>query len=208
MLYALAATCALLAGCTSGSGVNIETLDPSTSTQTASSTTSSTGGASTSPNPETATSEIAAVTATTVGDLSDQEIADRSAIEAQWTRLWEVYAALPHTPTDQRAALAATVAVDPALTNLLTDADTLNAKGWDTYGQIAHRISWPQAVDSKSIAVIADCQDSSQSGSYETSSSNKQTVGVPRDHMQGTLARGDDGVWRVNQIFSLADEPC
>src|SRR5664280_449503 len=139
----------------------------------------------------------------TDGGVSAQETADRAAVEAQWIRSWDAYAALAHTPGDQRAALAGTAAVDPALTNMLTDAQTLTGKGWDTYGQIAHRISWPQSVDGKPSAVIADCQDSSQSGSYETSTGYKRTVGVPRDHMQGLLLRSDDGVWRVQQVFYL-----
>ena len=104
--------------------------------------------------------------------------------------------------------MAAAVAVDPGLTNLLTDAKTVEAKGWDSYGQITHRISWPQPVDGKATAVIADCQDTSQAGSLEVSSGNKTTVGVARNPLQGTLVRGDDGVWRVQQAFYLKDEPC
>ena len=61
--------------------------------------------------------------------LSPQESADRAAIEAQWTKLWQIYAALPHTPEADRQALTAQVAVDPALSNLLTDARTLNRRG-------------------------------------------------------------------------------
>lgn len=205
VVVAMASTCALLVGCTTDSGVNTQTLEPTTPATSAERSDRPTPPVSQSPtSPGFSSSPVTEVN----GGLSAQETADRADIEAQWTKLWEIYAALPHTPMDQRAALVATVAVDPTLTNLLTDADTLNAKGWDTYGQIAHRITWPEAVDSKSSAVIADCQDSSQSGSYETSSGNKQTVGVPRDHLQGALSRGDDGVWRVNQIFYLKDEPC
>jgi len=98
--------------------------------------------------------------------------------------------------------------VDPALSSLLNDANTLNGKGWDTYGQFTSRISWPQSVDGKATAVIADCQDASQAGSFETSTGNKTTVGVARNPLQGTLARGEDGVWRVVQVFYLQDEPC
>ena len=122
--------------------------------------------------------------------------------------MWQVYAALPHTPESDRQALAAQVAVDPALSNLLTDANTLNSKGWDTYGQFTSRITWPQPVDGKATAVIADCQDASQAGSLETSSGNKTTVGVARNPLQGTFVRGQDGVWRVDQVFYLKDEPC
>ena len=104
--------------------------------------------------------------------------------------------------------MAAEVAVDPALSNLLTDANTLNSKGWDTYGQFTSRITWPQPVDGKATAVIADCQDASQAGSLETSTGNKTTVGVARNPLQGTFVRGQDGVWRVDRVFYLKDEPC
>ena len=88
------------------------------------------------------------------------------------------------------------------------NANTLNSKGWDTYGQFTSRISWPQPVDGKATAVIADCQDASQAGSLETSTGNKTTVGVARNPLQGTLVRGQDGVWRVDQVYYLKDEPC
>jgi len=104
--------------------------------------------------------------------------------------------------------MAASVAVDPGLTSLLTDANTVEQKGWDSYGQIVHRISWPQSVDGKATAVIADCQDTSQVGSVETNTGNKMTVGVERNPLQGSLVRGEDGVWRVEQAFYLKDETC
>ena len=210
MTAALAITCVLLGGCTSASGVNIETLDPATSTSTASSTAAASPSSSALQNSASQSSAVATASpaAGTDSGLPAGEAADRAAVESQWIKSWDVYAALAHTPGDQRAALAGTVAVDPALTNMLTDAQTLTGKGLDTYGQIAHRISWPQSVDGKPSAVIADCQDSSQSGSYETSTGYKRTVGVPRDHMQGILLRSDDGIWRVQQVFYLKDEPC
>jgi hypothetical protein len=205
----LLAVCALMAGCTGTSGVTTEDLtSPSTASPTAPSAggtsptasvpPSSTSSAPTTPSPETSGAEV----------LSPQESADRAAIEAQWLKFWQVYLALPHTPEADRQAIAASVAVDPGLTNLLTDAKTVEEKGWDSYGQITHRISWPQPVDGKPTAVIADCQDTSQAGSLETSTGNKMTVGVERNPLQGTFIRGQDGVWRVEQAFYLKDEPC
>ena len=83
-----------------------------------------------------------------------------------------------------------------------------NSKGWDTYGEFKSRISWPQPVNGKTTAVIADCQDASQAGSLETSTGKKTTVGVERNPLQGTFVRGQDGVWRVDQVYYLKDEPC
>jgi|SRR5664279_3370473 hypothetical protein len=203
---------AVMGGCTGTSGVNTQDLTTPTGSTTVSVPTSS---STTAQSPATAPSTTAAPTSDassseTPGteDLSAQEATDRAAIEAQWNKLWQIYAALPHTPEGERQALAAQVAVDPALTNLLTDANTLNSKGWDTYGQFTSRISWPQPVDGKATAVIADCQDASQAGSLETSTGNKTTVGVARNPLQGTFVRGQDGVWRVDQVYYLKDEPC
>ena len=207
-IVALVSACAVLAGCSTDSGVNAQTLESTGPATSVSLTAGSLPASASSPVPVSFDPASTTAAAATDGGVSAQETADRAAVEAQWIKSWDVYAALAHTSGDQRAALAGTVAVDPALTNMLTDAQTLTGKGWDTYGQIAHRISWPQSVDGKPSAVIADCQDSSQSGSYETSTGYKRTVGVPRDHMQGILLRSDDGVWRVQQVFYLKDEPC
>ena len=203
---------AVLVGCTGTSGVNTQELTTPTGSTTISVPTSS---SVTAQSPTTASSTPAASpsgvsSSETPGTdaLSAQEAADRAAIEAQWDKVWQVYLVLPHTPEGDRPAIAAAVAVDPAFTNLLTDAKTVEQKGWDSYGQIIHRISWPQPVDGKATAVIADCQDTSQAGSVETSTGNKMTVGVERNPLQGTFVRGQDGVWRVNQVFYLKDEPC
>ena len=209
----LLAAGALLAGCTGTSGVNTQDLTTATGSSTGAESTSSTVGASSSAQTSTAaitlpTNDAAASASAGTEGLSAQETADRAAIESQWNKLWQIYAALPHTAESDRPALAAEIAVDPALSNLLTDANTLNSKGWDTYGQFTSRISWPQPVDGKATAVIADCQDASQAGSLETSTGNKTTVGVARNPLQGTFVRGQDGVWRVDRVFYLKDEPC
>ena len=209
---ALLAAGALLAGCTGTSGVNTQELSTATGSSTHSETITSTVGSSspaqTAISTSTTPTDTAASASAGTEGLSAQEAADRAAIEAQWNEFWQVYLALPHTPEEDRQALAAGVAVDPGLTNLLTDANTVDQKGWDSYGQITHRITWPQAVNGQATAVIADCQDTSQAGSLETSTGNKMTVGVERNPLQGTFVRGQDGVWRVDQVFYLKDEPC
>jgi hypothetical protein len=209
---ALLAVSAFLSGCTSSSGVTAEDLTSSAGSATISSVVSSTSSSpsltTTAPSTSEAPTHPSSSESAGTDGLTAQESADRAAIESQWNKFWQVYAALPRTPESDRQTLAAQVAVDPALSSLLNDANTLNGKGWDTYGQFTSRISWPQSVDGKATAVIADCQDASQAGSFETSTGNKTTVGVARNPLQGTLARGEDGVWRVQQAFYLKDEPC
>lgn len=209
---AMLAAGAILAGCTGTSGVNTQDVTTGIGSLTNSESVSSTTASSLPAQTLTPTSAAPTDTASSVGavteGLSAQEAADRAAIEGQWNEFWQVYLALPHTPQGDRQAMAAAVAVDPGLTNLLTDANTVEQKRWDSYGQITHRITWPQSVNGQPTAVIADCQDTSQAGSLETSTGNKMTVGVPRNPLQGTFVRGQDGVWRVNQVFYLKDEPC
>jgi len=206
MAASLAIAGVLLAACTSASGVNIETLDPATSSSTSSST------ASASPS-QTSGSPISVLTspsptAGTDSGLPAGEAADRAAVEAQWVKFWDVYAALALTPAADREALVATVAVDPTKANVLSDAAEFDSQGLQTYGTLGHRISWPQPINGATTAVIDDCQDASQTGAVNTTTGNKVTVGVPRDHYQGSLVKGDDGIWRVAQPFYLKDEPC
>jgi predicted small secreted protein len=206
---ALAVACVLLAGCNSASGVNIETLDPATSTSTATSTASSTAAASPSQSSAPQSSAVASPpTAGTDSGLPAGEAADRAAVEAQWIKSWDVLLGIARTPAADREAVAATVAVDPIKAKMLEAATALDSQGLDTYGTLGHRISWPQPINGGTNAVIDDCQDRSQAGSLNTATGDKVTVGVPRDHYQGSLVKGDDWVWRVAQAYYLKDEPC
>src|SRR4029079_12178868 len=118
--------------------------------------------------------------------------ADRAAAEAQWVKSWDVYLELPRTPEGDRAALAGTVMVDPGLTAALASAKSASDKGWDSYGSIGHRLSWPSGINGADQVVIRRCHATSQSGAYETSTGYKQTVGVPATLVQGVLTKGSD----------------
>ena len=206
MTAALAMACVVLASCTTASGVNIETLDPATSTSTASSTASASPSQTSAPPSSVLTSP--SPTAGTDSELPAGEAADRAAVEAQWVKSWDVLLAIGTTPAGDREALAATVAVDPTKSNIVGAGTALDSQGLQTYGTLGHRISWPQDINGGSTAVIDDCQDRSQAGSMKVATGDKVTVGVPRDHYQGNLVKGDDGVWRVAQVYYLKDEPC
>ena len=161
-IVALVSACAVLAGCSTDSGVNAQTLESTGPATSVSLTAGSLPASASSPVPVSFAPASTTAAAATDGGVSAQETADRAAVEAQWIKSWDAYAALAHTPGDQRAALAGTVAVDPALTNMLTDAQTLTGKGWDTYGQIAHRISWrnPSTESPARLSPIARTQAS------------------------------------------------
>ena len=211
MTAALAMVGVLLASCTSGSGVITETLDPKTSVATVSSAAAAPPSESSAPDSSALQSSAVASPSPadgTDGGLPAGEAADRAAVESQWIKSWDVYLAIAVTPPADREALAATVTVDPTKANMLTDAAEFDAQGLQTYGTLGHRISWPQSINGAPTAVIDDCQDRSQAGSMKTATGDKVTVGVPRDHYQGNLVKGDDGVWRVAEVYYLKDEPC
>ena len=86
---------------------------------------------------------------------------------AQWNKFWEVYPALPHTPEGIARHWPRRSQSTPRCPTSSPTPSTMNSKGWDTYGEFSHRISWPQPVNGKTTAVIADCQDASQAGSLK-----------------------------------------
>jgi hypothetical protein len=200
-VIALLTAGALLVGC-SESGVTVESVDPTGSVESSSHLPARTSS-------QEASSTIAtSPTSTAEADPSAVEAADRTAAEGQWIQSWNVYLAMASTPAAEREALAATVTVDPAKTKMLADAQEFDRQGLQTYGQIKHRVSWPQPINGANTALIDDCQDRSNSGSLETATGNKVTVGVSGLHYQGQLVRDVDGFWRVSQSFFLKDEPC
>jgi hypothetical protein len=206
LIAVLVVACGVIAGCTPDSGVNTETIEPATSTRTAPLS------EAVSPPPGSAAQSSVAVSPSTIG-ATDQgspsgEAADRAAVESQWIKSWDVYLAIATTPAADREPLIATVAIDPTKSNMLNDAAKFDAQGLQTYGSLGHRISWPQPINDASTALIDDCQDASQTGSMNVATGNKITAGVPRDHYQGNLVKGDDGVWRVAEVYYLKDEPC
>ena len=210
LIVALASACAVLAGCSTDSGVNAQTLESTEPATSVSLTAQSFPSSASSPVPVSSpAASTTAAAATDSGPLAGEaEAADRAAVEAQWTQFWDVYLAIAITPAADREALVATVAVDPTKANVLSDAAEFDSQGLRTYGTLGHRISWPQPINGATTAVIDDCQDRSQGGAVNTTTGNKVTVGVARDHYQGSLVKGDDGVWRVAQAFYLKDEPC
>lgn len=215
MVATAVATC-LLAGCQSGGQPTLETVDVGSAQSAVNSSelspTSSAPGTttvSTSAAPATPSPSLSPSASPSTDDgLSTQERSDRAAIESQWTRSWDIYLELPGTPQDRRQSLAATAMVDPALSGAIKDAQAVNDKGWDTYGAIEHRITWPKAVNGGDTALVDDCMDTSRSGSFETSTGNKTTAGTDRLHVQGNLIRGADGIWLVAENYFLKDEPC
>jgi hypothetical protein len=141
-------------------------------------------------------------------DPTAQEAADRAAIAAQWSAFWKVYIGIVKTPEAQRSAALAAVSVDPAKGRVLEAASRLEADGLDYYGDVTLR---PYSIDLDEggrQAVLMDCQDQSRYGSLYVATGKKRTVGVDHNHAQAGFVRGDDGIWRVQDVQYVENVPC
>jgi len=141
-------------------------------------------------------------------DPAAQEAADRAAIETQWANFWDIYVGIVRTPADQRATILDGVSVEPAKSRVLDAASRLEADGLDYYGIVILR---PYSVDidvDGQKAVLSDCQDQSGYGSQYVGSGKKRTVGVDHNHTQAGFVRGDDGIWRVQNVQYVENIPC
>jgi len=141
-------------------------------------------------------------------DPAAQEAADRAAIEGQWVKFWEIYRRIARTPEADRPALLHTVAMDPSYSAALKDGENLTDEGLDTYGDVIHHVSWPIPIEGNDNATIADCMDQSNAGNYVVVTNEKHSVGVAANNIRGAMSRGSDGIWRVNAILYLTDQPC
>ena len=195
----------LVVACSGGGSPDLQS-SAAMSSSTVTSSVSESGTAATSS--ATSSESLFSSSSETSGTVSAAEADDRAAAEAQWTKYWEVYAALPHTPEDQWDALLTPVAVESMINAAKDDARSIRDEGNDTYGTVGHRFTWTKPVGGSDTAVLQDCNDGSQAGAYETATGNKITVGVPRQNTMGTLVRGPDGIWRVSAAYIVKDAPC
>ena len=208
-----AAVVLAVAGCSSssadGPGTTTGSAGLSASVISVPSTGSGASGSNSPTAPTPSVIDVPTVVATPTSlDPDAQEASDRAAVEAQWVKFWDIYINIVRTPSLDRDALAATVAIDPMHSNLLKSAEYFESQGKDNYGTVGHRLSWLDGIHGSSEVVLSDCQDQSQFGSLEVASGHKLTVGVERDNVKGEFVRGQDGVWRVHELYYLTDTPC
>jgi len=98
--------------------------------------------------------------------------------------------------------------MDPSYSAALKDGENLTDEGLDTYGDVIHHVSWPIPIEGNDNATIADCMDQSNAGNYVVVTNEKHSVGVAANNIRGAMSRGSDGIWRVNAILYLTDQPC
>jgi len=139
---------------------------------------------------------------------SAREKADRAAVEKAWARFLSVNDDLVRTPEASRVSQATAVAVDPTLSQMLKDAKQFASAGIDYYGSAIPHPYWERPIAAKSTAVMGDCSDTSDSGSFYTATGKKKTVGVPDNNTRVTFVKDESGAWRVAEIFYLIDVKC
>lgn len=208
----IAATAVLVAGCTSSTADGPTAFNRSSSAAPSPSVADVSQGSRSqlsSTETTTATAEPSSPPSTQGSvDSAAEEVSDRAAVEQAWAHFWEVTDSLSTVAEAERRDAASGVAVEPTLSQVLSQAKDLADNGLAVYGTSEFHPYWEQSVDGKSTALMGDCTDTSQSGSVVIATGEKRTVGVPDNNTRVTFVKGPDGVWRVKEIFFLLDVKC
>jgi hypothetical protein len=119
-------------------------------------------------------------------------------VEAAYRRFWVVSWRLDANPEARWRPVLAAVAADPELTRVLEGTRAQKRQGITRYGQVVSR---PTVISvSGATARVRDCQGADKSGQADARTGRRTTVGVARNPLAGSLARGADGQWRVTDI--------
>lgn len=181
---AFVASALIVAGCSS-SGSSPQLGDPVPSTPAATST---------GPSP-------------TVSSSSPATGSVRSQILAQYQAFWRALPGASRAAASHRRALLSKYTASPELGSLLAGMARQDREGKVIYGfDKPHAVVSTLAL-SQGVAVVTDCQDSSQSGVARRTSGRRLTVGVKRNHVVSTMHRGADGAWRVSFV-AYPKTPC
>jgi len=121
-----------------------------------------------------------------------------SDIEQAYVEFWATGNKVVHDdPAGWRSELAA-VAVDPQLTRMLNNLDTLRSRSMTVYGETREHIT---KIDiDGAAATVSDCQDASGTGQADTKTGARKTVGVPRSPVSARMQHEADGKWRVAEV--------
>jgi len=123
---------------------------------------------------------------------------ERAAVEAAYRKFWAVSWRLDTQPEAHWRQVLSAVAADPELTRILEGTRAQKNRGITRYGEV---ISRPTVVSiSGASARVRDCQGADKSGQADVRTGRHLTVGVARNPLTGSLARGADGRWRVSDI--------
>lgn len=97
--------------------------------------------------------------------------------------------------------------VNPALKELIASAAVNDKNHWAGYGTVTHDIHWGPPVAGGDDAVMADCQNQSKFGIYDTAKNIVLTYGHTRVNVQATFSKTASG-WRVAKMFVPKGTTC
>lgn len=163
-----------------------------------------TGCAHTSPD---AAASHSPSSAAPVPSPSATTVDEQAALLAQYRKFWTSLAPVSRLAAAARRPALSALAVDPALQSLLTGMAANDASGEVFYG--AHQPD-PQRTgispDGKT-ALVDDCQDSTRTGLADRRTLKPKTRGVARNHVDVTMKKAGDGLWKV-AFIAYTKTPC
>lgn len=125
----------------------------------------------------------------------------------QYRQFLRVTSHLTDVPSHERPARIETVATDPILPTIMTNLARMDTAGEVLYGQPIARDPEVELRDD-TIAVVRDCQDTSDSGRKKESTGRILSKGVSRAAVVVTFELGDDGVWRASKVVYPSGTKC
>ena len=132
---------------------------------------------------------------------------EQAALLAQYRKFWESLTPISLLPEPERRAALAQLAVDPALKSLLAGMRANDDAGEVFYGaHVPNPEPVPISPDGKT-ALVDDCQDSTGTGLASRSTMEPKTRGVPNNHVNVTMKKSSDGVWKV-AFVAYTKTPC
>jgi hypothetical protein len=121
-----------------------------------------------------------------------------SDIEHVYVEFWAIGNKVIHDDPATWSSELAAVAVDPQLTRMLSNLNTLRSRSVTVYGETREHVT---KIDVEgAAATVSDCQDASGSGQADAKTGEHRTVGVPRSPVSVRMQRGADGKWRVADV--------
>jgi hypothetical protein len=128
-------------------------------------------------------------------------------ILSQYGGFWQALPGASRAASSRRRALLSKYAGNPELRSLLVGMARQDREDKVIYGFDKPHATVRALAVSRGLAVISDCQNSSDSGVASRSTGRRLTVGVKRNHIVSTMHLGADGVWRVSFV-AYPKTPC
>ncbi|MCI0689857.1 MAG: hypothetical protein L0Y54_21845 [Sporichthyaceae bacterium] len=140
-------------------------------------------------------------------DRSGGSIMSRQDVITQYRNFLQVTSHLTEVPSHERPEQIQQVATDPILPTIMTNLARMDTAGEVLYGQ--PRVRSPKVeFDGGKLAILRDCQDTSESGRKKESTGRILSKGVDRAPVIVTFRLGKDGVWRASKVTYPPGQSC